>query len=222
MPPVTLDERLRCAAEMFPTCERGADIGADHGRLSLYLCKTNQVQHMVVSDISELSLQKARQLFDKNNLADRAQFVCADGLDALTHPVDAIAILGMGGVSVSKIISAHPEKIGNARLIVSAHTDIPCLRKTIYENGLHLTDERVVYCKNRFYVVMKAEKGADTISEKQLFMGPCLLFATDEVYKAYLNKRFGVVSCIQKEEAQQYLQWIREEQARVSNSQSSL
>ena len=54
-----MDERLSAAADLFPACAYGADIGADHGRLSCYLLTKERCHRMCVADISADSLEKA-------------------------------------------------------------------------------------------------------------------------------------------------------------------
>ena len=57
-----LDARLQAVAALFTPCETGADIGADHGKLSCYLLAHNICKKMIVTDISAGSLSKAKQL----------------------------------------------------------------------------------------------------------------------------------------------------------------
>ena len=75
-----LDDRLARAAALFPACAYGADIGADHGRLSCILLARGVCERMCVADVSAPSLQKARHLLDVHGLADRADVIVGDGL----------------------------------------------------------------------------------------------------------------------------------------------
>ena len=68
-----LDERLQAVADLFTACDTGADIGADHGRLSCYLLHSQKCRRMVVADISADSLQQARRLLKLHALADSLQ-----------------------------------------------------------------------------------------------------------------------------------------------------
>ena len=205
-----LDERLAAAAELFSACELGADIGADHGRLSCHLLHTGKCKRMLVSDISEDSLSKARQLLLLHGLDNRAVFRVADGLKALDNDfVSCAAICGMGGALISRILTAEHHRLKGAALVICSHTDIPMVRKTLCAIGYHIAEEKVVRAKGRFYVVMRAEAGAVDYSEKELYLGPCLMQMDDERFLSYLKWREGVVSCQIGHE--QELQWIREE-----------
>ncbi|MBR0407985.1 MAG: tRNA (adenine(22)-N(1))-methyltransferase TrmK, partial [Clostridia bacterium] len=75
-----LDDRLSRAAALFPACEYGADIGADHGRLSCFLLESGKAERMCVADISGDSLKKAEALLSLRGLAERADFKVGDGL----------------------------------------------------------------------------------------------------------------------------------------------
>lgn len=209
-----LDERLQAAADLFSACDLGADIGADHGRLSCHLLHTNKCERLIVADISDDSLQKARNLLSLHGLNDRAEFRVSDGLRALEGKKTACAaICGMGGALISRIIENGQQYLQGAALVICSHTDIPLVRKTLQGIGYHIAAERVVRAKGRFYIVMRAEKGSISYSERELYLGPCLLKKPDEAYLRYLTWREGVVSCEVGHDQQ--LQWIREELVHV-------
>ena len=205
-----LDERLQAAADLFSACDLGADIGADHGRLSCHLLHTNKCERLIVADISDDSLQKARNLLSLHDLDDRVEFRVADGLHALKGKKAACAaICGMGGALISRIIENGKEYLQGAALVICSHTDIPLVRKTLQAIAYHVAAERVVRAKGRFYIVMRAECGSVSYSDKELYLGPCLLQQPDEIFLRYLSWREGVVSCEVGHDQQ--LQWIREE-----------
>lgn len=211
-----LDERLTAAAELFSACELGADIGADHGRLSCHLLHTGKCRRMLVSDISDDSLSKARQLLSLHALDDRVTFRVADGLKALENDqVSCAAICGMGGALISRILTAGKDKLNGAAVVICSHTDIPLVRKTLCDIGYRIENEKVVRAKGRFYVVMRAEAGIESYTDKELYLGPCLLASKDERFLSYLKWREGVVSCQISHENE--LQWIREEIANVQS-----
>ena len=185
-----LDDRLQAAADLFPVCAYGADIGADHGRLSCHLLHSGKCARMIVSDISAESLAKAQALLALHELADRADFCVADGLNALR---------GRPNVQC-------------AVLVLSSHTDIPLVRQTLMQIGYAITAERIVRAKGRFYVLMRAEPGNAHYTERELYLGPALLDNPPPLWQNYLRWREGVVACEAGHERQ--LAWIREELAK--------
>ena len=210
-----LDERLSIAAALFPACAYGADIGADHGRLSCVLLGTGVCQRMCVADISEASLEKARRLLRLHGVADRADLVTGDGLSVLRQPAQAIAILGMGGQTLSDILRRGQDRLRGAALILSAHTELPLARRAVSDIQYHIETERIAHAAGRFYVVIRAAPGGETYTEKQQFLGPRLMETVSEHHAAYIAWRMGVSSRKRTAEAQRELRWLKEEEERV-------
>lgn len=207
----SLDPRLSCAAALFPACAYGADIGADHGRLSCYLLANAKCERMCVTDISEDSLNKARRLMELHRLSHRADFCVGDGLKALKKPVQAAAILGMGGHTLSGILKEGKDHLMGASLILSAHTQIPLVRETLENLQYHLEEERIVLSGGRYYIVMLAKPGMEHLNEKQRLIGPRLMEKGGDNYPEYLSWRMDVTACEQTNDAVRRLKWLKEE-----------
>ena len=204
-----LDERLQAAADLFTACDLGADIGADHGRLSCYLLGMNRCKRMIVSDISAPSLEKARQLLALHALADRADIRVSDGLDALNQKAGCAALCGMGGRLMADLLLRGKERLQGADLVLSCHTEITLVRRAVTEIGYHLCQERLTRAKGRYYIIMRAETGPCAYTEKELYLGPILMREKPALWQDYLRWRRDVVSYEVGHERQ--LAWIREE-----------
>ena len=215
-----LDDRLSRASALFPACEYGADIGADHGRLSCFLLESGKVQRMCVADISADSLKKAEALLTEQGLNDRVDFRVGDGLSVLDRPADAIAILGMGGHTLGGILTEGQEKLQGAALILSAHTDMPLVRQTLMELGYRIEAEEIAFAANRFYVLLRAAPGKEALSEKQLRLGPRLMETFPTHYLEYLQWRIGIAEKKQSPEGKRELNWLKEEEARVRDGEN--
>lgn len=196
-----LEERLRQALFMAPAGKVCADIGADHGQLSAALLQSGRAEYMLVSDVSEKSLAKARRLLNALNLSSRATFVVADGLAALDAlpqgEVAAAFLLGMGGVTLSRILETGWRKLRGATLVLGAQTDLPLLRRTVVEIGYRVRDERAVREKDRGYILMAcapAREGEPAYDERQLLLGPVLLSTLPPAWKYMLLKRQSVLT----------------------------
>ena len=114
------DKRLRAAADWVEPCDVGDDIGCDHGRLGAMLLLENRARHLLASDISEKSLEKARHCLKRHGLTGRAEFYVADGLEAIDQDVDTVCILGMGGETLSGILLRGQDKLHGAMLVLGA------------------------------------------------------------------------------------------------------
>ena len=215
---IALDDRLTRAAALFPACDYGADIGADHGRLSCYLLESGKAKRMCVADISGDSLKKAEALLFLRGLAERADFKVGDGLNVLDAPADAIAILGMGGHTLSGILADGKDHLSGASLILSAHTDMPLVRKTLTELNYRIEAEDVAFAANRFYCLLRAVPGKEDLTEQQLLLGPRLMETIPAHYPEYLRWRIGLAAKKQSEAGKQELTWLKEEEERVRDS----
>lgn len=205
-----LDERLACALELVPKCRTVADIGADHGRLSLHLLKSKTCQHVIVSDVSEHSLMKAKRLLRFHQEEGRATFVCADGLAALTMPVDAVVILGLGGSSISRILEMGRQQLGQAQLIVSAQTETHKLRRTLVKCGYAMVQERVVRTLGRYYTVIQAVPGIARYTDRELYLGPTLVGTPSAKLADYLCWRMDVLAMAEGAQDSEQMNWLRE------------
>ena len=210
-----LDDRLSRAAALFPACEYGADIGADHGRLSCYLLESGRCRRMCVADISADSLQKAETLLTARGVAKRADFLVGDGLTVLPEPAQAIAILGMGGHTLSGILLNGKNRLHGAALILSAHTDLSVVRQTLNELHYRVETEEIAHAANRFYVLLRAVPGEETLTEKQLLIGPRLMESALEHYADYLRWRISLAEKKQSPEGKREWEWLKEEEDRV-------
>lgn len=215
---IALDDRLTRAAALFPACDYGADIGADHGRLSCYLLESGKAKRMCVADISGDSLKKAEALLSLRGLAERADFRVGDGLNVLDAPADAIAILGMGGHTLSGILANGKDQLGGAALILSAHTDMQLVRRTLTELNYRIEAEDVAFAANRFYCLLRAVPGEENLTEQQRTLGPRLMETAAAYYPDYLRWRIGLAAKKQSAAGKQELTWLKEEEERVRDS----
>ena len=69
--------RLETIASLIRPCKVFADIGCDHGYISLFVARSALAEKIIATDISALSLDKARRV-----MADYpAEFFVGDGFD---------------------------------------------------------------------------------------------------------------------------------------------
>jgi len=215
MPRFRLDERLQTAADLFPACAYGADIGADHGRLSCYLLESGKCQRMCVSDVSAPSLKKAETLLALMGLRSRADCLVGSGLSVLTHPAQAIAILGMGGHTMAEILLSGKDKLQGSALILSAHTDTDLIRRILPQLHYRIDEEKIAHAAGRYYVILRAVPGEETYTERQYLLGPRLMETSAAHYEDYLAWQVRMTLPKRTEEAGMYLQMLKEEQERV-------
>ena len=192
-----LDGRLSAAMALAENCRMFADIGADHGRLSAVMLLSDEKRRALVADISAPALQKSRELIGRLGLNSRVTFAVADGLaalDALTNEQpDTVFILGMGGDTVSGIIRRGADKLNGAALILGAQTDLPMVRQTLCDTGYHICREVVASEGKHDYVLIRAETGTATYTEKELLLGPVLLSQMPSNWLPLLQRRMTLL-----------------------------
>lgn len=203
-----LDSRLQKVYDLYPECGIGADIGSDHGKLPCSLLIHNKCSKMIISDISAKCLEKARKLASIHKLEHRIFFEVADGFDALTKDVSCVSITGMGGRCISKILE-KPLK-GDPLLIISAHSDLPFLRRTLIRSTYKILDETVLKENNRFYNILRVQKGVQILEEKEIQLGFALRADSNETLRQYYKWKTKVEKQ-RKPHNKELLRWLREE-----------
>ena len=163
---VQLRPRLQAAADMIIAANHAADIGCDHGRLSVALLQQGRAKRVTASDISEPSLEKARLLAQKCGLSERMDTVVSDGISHLSMGgADAIIIAGMGGELIARILGTDIDVAHSAKAIVmQPMRGVEELRRFLRKNRFRITDERLVLDAGRIYQIITVAPGEpDTI-----------------------------------------------------------
>lgn len=190
-----LDGRLSRAMALAGQVDTFADIGADHGRLSAVMLLQGGARLGLVADVSEKALAKARARIEGLGLASRAVFSVADGLDALEgfpEKPDVIFLLGMGGDTISGILTRGASRLRGAALILGAQTELPIVRETLCQIGYRLRREAIAHEGGRDYVLMRAEPalpGEPGYTEAELWLGPVLLKTRPPEWLPVLKRR---------------------------------
>jgi tRNA (adenine22-N1)-methyltransferase len=186
-----------------------ADIGCDHGRLSAYLLLSGRCETVIASDVSPTARARAHALFTRFSLWNRATLSDRDGLEALTRPVDAVVVAGMGGKTVARIL-AQPVNLGGAALILSPQTDLPLARDAVYARGYHMSGEYAVRSGGRFYLVMDAAPGAGQMTPAQRLLGVNLRDGSPGAARDYLLWQRRVADAWQGEIGETYRKLLEE------------
>ncbi len=78
-----LSARLQMNADLVPLGSRIADIGCDHGFVSIYLAEERICDRILALDIREGPLSAARRNIAAAGLSDRIECRLSDGLEKL-------------------------------------------------------------------------------------------------------------------------------------------
>lgn len=152
-----LTPRMKAIASLLGSNDTVADIGCDHGKLSAYLIKNGLANKVFATDISLLSLEKAKKLKEKEKL-NNISFYLGDGFSCLSEKPDAAVIAGMGGQVIAQIIE-HP--FAKTKLVLQPMKDSDILFKKLCLSGFKIENEVVVREGGRFYEIILACPGTE-------------------------------------------------------------
>ena len=188
-----LDPRLSLAFSLYEECALAADIGTDHAHLPIALLRSGRCRRMILTDISPDALENARTNIARARLTDRVDFRMGDGLDVLQESCGMVSVLGMGGRTIQQILTSRPEALRGAVLLLSAHTDLPLVRRAVQDIGYHLVSETPCFDTGRYYLMMKAVPGPEEMTPRELRLGKVLLDSPSPDLKPYLAHRLQVL-----------------------------
>ena len=163
-----MTDRLNKIFSSLPNCTVFADIGCDHGYIAKAMIKSGKCQKVIVSDISEKCLEKARELLSEELATGKAESVVCDGFNGVVG-ADLALIAGMGGkeiISILESATALPEK-----LVLQPMKNCPEVRKCVNKLGYKIGLDFVFKSANKFYDLMVLEKGEDLLSEEEIEFG---------------------------------------------------
>jgi tRNA (adenine22-N1)-methyltransferase len=125
-------DRIRKIASYVDAGESVADIGPDHGYLSIWLVREGVSPRVIMTDIAEGPLEIARGNAERYGVTDLR---LGDGLEPLLPgEVDAVVIAGMGGETIIGIMEADPAKTASfPKYILQPRTKADVLRAWLVE-----------------------------------------------------------------------------------------
>ncbi len=191
--------RLNAIADMLPEVGTAADIGTDHGKVAADIIKKGKADKVICSDISGMSLDKARKLVRVKKLENLVTLREGDGLEVLQPgEADAVIIAGMGGELIADILEKGKDRVPDI-LVLSCNTASGLLRAWLDKNGFRIEDEELVFEGRHFYPVMLARRGgANALNDIELEFGPVLLKKKPKILKVYLKRRIETTLDIRK------------------------
>ena len=171
-----------------------ADIGTDHGYLSIYLTVNQIAQSVIAADLREKPLDNARQNAQRFGVADQITFVLSDGLQKIpSDSADTVICAGMGGDLIALILQAAPWLRDPAyTLILQPQSTVHELRRWLSEYGFYVEKECLVRDGGFLYPVMRLRYGKIThLTPGQHFVPRHLAQNGGEAFGAYLMQMRG-------------------------------
>jgi len=185
-----LSKRLLACCQYVIPGDRVADVGCDHGFLSIYLLKNNIASAVIASDIGEGPLKSAMTNAGKYGVTDHIRFFISDGVQSIPREFDCMVCAGMGADTMISILEGAPWlKDRRYRLILQCQSKRPELRKYLYKNGFSILRETLAQDGKFIYPVMEVIYGpAQALSPAQYYISPMLLESGSELLPAFMER----------------------------------
>lgn len=202
-----LSKRLETVASFVPTGAVVADIGSDHAYLPCYLVHKGIATRAVAGEVVKGPYESAERQVRTEGLADKITVRLADGLAAVeaSDHVDTVTIAGMGGPLIVSILEKHPQALTTVtRLILQPNIHAKAIREWALAHNWALLDEVILSEDDKVYEVLVLQRGAMQLTEAQTLMGPKLMAAASDVFKAKWAREVDnwqrVIAAIEKAE----------------------
>ena len=217
-----LSRRLLAVANLVTDGRSVADIGCDHGYVSIYLIKNRNCKRVIAMDVNEGPLLHAKANIRKYGVEDRIETRLSDGTKALQYgEVDTLLLAGMGGRLMKRILETGFSDLGYfEELILQPQSEVAELRAFLREQNYMIVDENFVIEDGKYYPMMKAQKTAcsskkenenlEQLKLEDLF-GPILLKKRPEDFITYLK--------VQKEKTETVLPKVTREERKLELEQ---
>ena len=153
---ISLSDRLLACCRFVHPGDRVADVGCDHGYLSIHLLQTGVASSIIASDVAEGPLQSAVKNAVKFGVRDKINFFLSDGLKNIPRDFDCMVCAGMGADTMISILGSAPwTKDPKYRLILQCQSKRPELRRWLYDQGYHITRETLAKDGKFVYSIME-------------------------------------------------------------------
>ena len=186
-----LSKRLLACCSFVRPGDRVADVGCDHGYLSIHLLKNGIASSVIASDINQGPLKSAVANAEKYDVIDHIRFYISDGVVSIPREFDCMICAGMGADTMISILQAAPWlKNPSYRMILQCQSKTPMLRQYLSDNGWTIAKEMVVRDGRFLYTVMEVHfaPDADRLTIGQTHFTSALLEQKDEETAEYYQR----------------------------------
>lgn len=152
-----LSKRLQAIADMVTPGLTVADVGCDHGFVSIYLYEKQIAKKVIAMDLRPGPLARAKEHIEAFGYSGYIETRLSDGVTALeVGEAEAVICAGMGGRLMAKILSDGYEKvIAMKELVLQPQSELQFFRAFLRENNLHIIEEDMIEEDGKYYPIIK-------------------------------------------------------------------
>ena len=185
-----LSGRLLACADFVTSGARVADVGCDHGYLSIHLLQSGLASSVIAADLREDPLQKAVKNAEKYGVSDKISFYLSDGVQNIPRDFDTLICAGMGAVTIESILNAAPWlKNPRYRLILQCQSQRSALQKYLSDNGFAVLRETLAMDGSFLYPVLEAAYApVAPLHGAQYYVSPALLASGSPLLAPYIRR----------------------------------
>ena len=164
-----IDARIKAMTNFVPNGSRVADIGADHGYLSIELVKSRRADFVIATDKNFGPLEAAKKNIFAEGFENFIETRLGDGLQVLKiGEVDTICVGGMGGALICKIFDDAPNIFNSVEnLILQPMNAVDKVKNYLADKNFHIADIDLAEVGGIIYEIIFATKFADKISARK-------------------------------------------------------
>ena len=183
-----ISDRLLACANFVDRGSRVADIGCDHGYLSIHLLTSGIARSCIASDVKEGPLHSALRNGRKFGVAKKMEFCLSDGVCGIPRDFDCMVCAGMGADTMIHILESAPWlKSEHYTLVLQCQSKTPLLRRYLSDEGWQIEEETALRDGRFLYTVMKVRYCPDgpKLTVGQCYFSPALAKNTSPDAAAY-------------------------------------
>ncbi len=168
-----------------------ADIGCDHGYLSIEYAKNNDCKVLAI-DNKKGPLESAKTNIKNSKLDNKISTNLSSGIESITQNIKQIVIAGMGGNNIVEILYKDFEKLKYVDyMVLQPNNNSFELRQFLNSKEYKIIDECLVLENDYIYEILKVVKGKQDLTYKDLYFGPIIRKNIDAYfiskYSSYMN-----------------------------------
>jgi len=186
-----LVNRLATVADMILPGKPVADIGADHGQLSIYLIEKQIVPRVIIGELSDGPFARACRAVQNSTVEDEIELRQGNGLQVLKFKeVSTVVLAGMGGDTIIDILAHDWAKAASfQRFVFQPMSKAEVLRQRLASRGWVIEEERLVLENGKIFLIMASSPAncPYPLTDLEIEIGPLILKANDKLTRSFIQ-----------------------------------